>query len=206
MKKNVSYGSEDSALWVEASENVRVIKNDLHNSPTGLEVTISKKITIKKNDIHDNTIGIGLYPSVGGGTAVAVPLSELGDWDVAGNHVHDNNEPNTAPPGSMSAELPPGGGILVLGVDNVDVTNNRIENNDFFGIAMIDYCFAVDGTDFDCVTNPPEVTDTAPDNNRFIGNALFENGTNPPPGISRRWPRTSWRSSGRTTASATTRS
>ena len=37
------------------------------------------------------------------------------------NHVHDNNEPNTAPPGSMSAELPPGGGILVLGVDRVTV-------------------------------------------------------------------------------------
>ena len=48
VKKNVSYGSQDSALWVEASENVRVVGNDLHNSPTGLEITISKEITVEK--------------------------------------------------------------------------------------------------------------------------------------------------------------
>src|SRR5262249_12340025 len=29
VKKNVAYGSQDSALWVEASENVRVVDNDL---------------------------------------------------------------------------------------------------------------------------------------------------------------------------------
>ena len=61
MKKNVSYGSEDAALWVEASENVRVIGNDISGSPTGLEVTVSKNIQIKKNDVHDNTVGMGLY-------------------------------------------------------------------------------------------------------------------------------------------------
>jgi nitrous oxidase accessory protein NosD len=41
VKRNVSYGSEDSALWVEASENVRVLDNILHDSPTGLEITVS---------------------------------------------------------------------------------------------------------------------------------------------------------------------
>src|SRR5262249_46500082 len=61
VKKNLSYGSQDSALWVEGSENVRVIQNELSKSPTGLEVTISTDITIDRNNIHDNTIGVGLY-------------------------------------------------------------------------------------------------------------------------------------------------
>ncbi|MEO8133954.1 MAG: right-handed parallel beta-helix repeat-containing protein [Betaproteobacteria bacterium] len=181
VKKNVAYGSEDSALWIEASENVRVLKNEFYNSPTGLEITISKDVTVMKNDIHHNTIGIGLYhPSAAG-----LPLSEapdfLGNWKISGNYVHDNNQPNAAPPGSMSAALPSGGGILVLGVDNVDVSKNRIENNNFFGIAMIDYCIAVGGTSFDCTLNIPEV-ETSPDNNRFTSNALFGNGGDPEPG------------------------
>src|SRR5262249_5240966 len=123
VKKNVAYGSEDSALWIEASENVRVLHNEFHDSPTGLEITVSKNIVAKQNHIHHNTTGIGLYhPSA----ASLPPLGGDGNWDIIGNYVHDNNEPNDAPPGSMSAYLPPGGGILVLGVDNVNIHKNRI--------------------------------------------------------------------------------
>ena len=178
VKKNVSYGSQDSALWIEASENVRVIKNDLHHSPTGLEITVSKNILAKKNDVHHNSVGIGLYhPSAAG----LSPLGDDGDWKVIGNYVHDNNEPNSAPPGSMAADLPPGGGILVLGVDRVTLKKNRVENNDFFGIAVIDYCLAVDGSSFDCSSNPPEV-EPRPDDNEVIANLVTGNGGDPPAG------------------------
>jgi hypothetical protein len=136
---------------------------------------------IKKNDVHHNTIGIGLYHPSAAGLPPLQPLSDNGFWKVSDNHVHDNNEPNNAPLGSMSRELPNGGGILVLGVDNVEVTKNLVENNDFFGIAMIDYCIAVDGTSFACDLNTPEV-ETSPDNNQFIGNVLVANGLNAPPG------------------------
>ena len=182
MKKNVSYGSLDSSLWIEGSENVRVIENDLHHSPTGLEITISKEITVENNNVHDNTVGIGLYHPAGAGLPPLQPLSDNGHWHIIDNYVHDNNLENPAPPGSLVAELPRGGGILVLGVDNVDVERNRIENNDFFGIAMLDYCLAVDGSDVSCDVNPPDVRDTAPEHNRFVSNVLTNNGTNPPPG------------------------
>lgn len=178
VKKNVSYGSEDSALWVEASENVRVIKNELHHSPTGLEITVSNKILAKKNDIHDNSTGIGLYHPSAAGLPYLEPVERNGDWKIFKNHVYNNNEPNSAPPGSMSAGLPPGGGILVLGVDRVDLKKNLIENNDFYGIAVVDYCVAVFGTDFDCTTNPPEV-EPAPDDNTYAKNTLINNGTDP---------------------------
>jgi parallel beta-helix repeat protein len=182
VKKNVAYGSQDSALWVEGSENVRVLNNDLHHSPTGLEITVSKEITAEANDVHHNTIGVGLYHPAAAGLPPLQPLSDNGYWHIIDNHVHDNNEPNPAPEGSQAAQLPYGGGILVLGVDNVDVQRNRIDNNDFFGIAMIDYCLAVEGTDFDCKTNPPDVRDTSPEFNKFISNTLVSNATDPPPG------------------------
>ena len=130
VKKNVAYGSEDSALWVEASENVRVLKNDLSHSPTGLEITVSNNILVKGNEVHHNTAGIGLYHAKGAGLPPLQPPDRNGDWEIVGNHIHDNNIVNTAPPGSLSAELPPGIGIALIGVDRVTVKHNMIENND----------------------------------------------------------------------------
>lgn len=182
VKNNLSYGSLDSALWVEASENIRVVENEFHSSPTGLEITISHEITAERNEVHNNTVGIGLYHPSSAGLPPLQPLEKNAFWHIIDNYVHDNNAPNTAPEGSQSAELPSGGGILVLGVDHVDIRDNRIENNDFFGIAVVEYCLAVLGTEFDCNRNPPEVEDTTPEHNQVIGNTLVDNHAAPPPG------------------------
>jgi len=187
VKRNVAYGSLDSALWVEASENVRVLNNDLHHSPTGLEITISKGITAENNDIHDNTIGIGLYHPAAAGLASPWPYPELGNWHIVNNDVYDNNFPNPLPPGgSEVSALPPGIGMLVLGVDHVDIQKNRIESNDFVGIAVVDWCLAVAGTGFDCSSSTPDVEDPTPDYNQVIGNKFANNhaDTSPPPDVS----------------------
>lgn len=181
VSKNVSYGSIDSALWVEASQNVRVIENELHHAPTGFEVTVSNEVHAEGNDIHDNTIGVGLYHPAGAGLPPLEPPSANGFWHIIDNHIYNNNLPNPATGGTV-AELPPGGGILLLGVDNVDVQGNLIENNNFFGIAIIDYCVAVQDTDFDCRVNPPDFRDSAPEFNKLISNVLVDNAANPPPG------------------------
>lgn len=182
VKKNLSYGSLDSALWVEAVENVRVIDNTLHTSPTGLEVTVSNDVHMEGNIVYNNVVGIGLYPPESAGLPPSNwPSQPFRNWKVIDNHVYENNLPNPVTGGSVG-NLPPGGGILVLGVDTVTVQDNRIENNDFFGIAMTDYCVAVAGTSISCEDNPPIVPDTAPENNKFIGNTLSGNGGNAPPG------------------------
>ena len=182
VKKNVSYGSVDSALWVEASEDVRVIKNEFHHAPTGVEITVSKNILVKKNDIHDNTVGVGLYHP---NAASLDPLGGDGFWRIEKNHIYNNNEPNSASGGIVSA-LPVGAGVLVLGVDNVTIKNNVIENNDFLGVAVIDWCIAVGlagpGSGIDCTANPP-IVEPAPDNNEVIGNELANNGNAPPSGF-----------------------
>ena len=175
VKKNVSYGSEDSALWVEASTDVRVLSNELHSSPTGLEITVSNNVEARKNVVYNNTTGIGLYHPNG---ASLPPIPEMANWEITKNHVYDNNAPNTAPPGSQAASLPPGGGILVLGTDGAIITKNLVENNDFYGIAMVDYCLAVGGSAFDC-NNIPPIVDEFPEDNFVQQNEFVDNGTAP---------------------------
>jgi len=177
VKHNVAYGSEDSALWVEASDDVRVLNNEFHHSPTGLEVTVSNNVYMKGNDVHHNTVGVGFYHPNG---ASLPPLDVMANWTFKKNNVHDNNEPNSAPPGSMSGSLPAGGGILVNGTDWGTFDKNTITNNDFYGVAVIDWCTAVAGSDFNCTDNPP-IVDEFPDSNRFRGNVITGNGTNPDP-------------------------
>ncbi len=183
VKKNLSYGSEDAALWIEASENVRVIGNELHSSPTGLEVTISTNVKMVKNNIYNNTVGVGLYHPTAAGLPAEPPYTQYGNWILTANNVHDNNFVNTAPPGSMSSALPPGIGVLVLGVDRVTMRRNTITGNGSVGIGMLDWCLGVADGPFDCTINPPEVADTVPDENRFIANTVTGNGTNIGPGF-----------------------
>ncbi|MFN2427786.1 MAG: right-handed parallel beta-helix repeat-containing protein [Candidatus Binatia bacterium] len=180
VKKNVSYGSDDSALWVEASTNVRVLRNEIYDSVTGLEVTISAEVEMTKNTVYNNTIGVGLYHANGAGMDIP-PGQEIDGWELTKNHIYDNNRANTAPPASLAGSLPPGGGILVLGVDRVLAAKNLIENNDFFGIAMVDYCAAVEGGASDCDLVPP-VVEGMPELNQFQNNELVNNGTAPPMG------------------------
>jgi parallel beta-helix repeat protein len=177
VKKNVSYGSEDSALWVEASENVRVLQNELYESVTGLEVTISSNVLMMKNNVHDNTVGVGLYHPNGAGMDIPDGLVS-GGWVVKKNHIHDNNFPNGASPSSMSGSLPPGGGVLLLGVDGVIVESNLIENNGFYGVAMVDFCAAVDGSSFDCELLPT-IVEGFPESNMIRNNTLLGNGLTP---------------------------
>jgi parallel beta-helix repeat protein len=174
VKNNVAYGSQDSALWIEASEKVRVIKNELHHAPTGLEVTISENVFMKGNDIHNNTVGVGLYHSA----AAGLPIGTLkGNWRLVGNHIYNNNEPNSAP-GGQASNLPSGIGILLIGPDDNLLQRNLVENNEFVGLAVLNWCFPPN----DCVANEPEDPDTEPERNQVIDNTFTGNGGNPPSG------------------------
>ena len=178
VKRNVAYGSEDSALWVEASENVRVLKNELYDSPTGLEITVSQNVEAKQNDVHDNTVGIGLYHALGAGLPPLLPLERNGDWEITDNHVHDNNSTNNAPPGSLAGMLPPGIGILLVGVDRVTVKDNLVENNNTIGLAMADWCLVTT-----CPSPfPPGIPNTIPEDNTVVKNVFTNNAQAPASG------------------------
>ncbi len=179
VQHNVSYGSLDTALWVAASENVRVIGNDLFGSPTGLEITVANNVLATHNHIHDNTVGVGLYhPNAAGNP----PKPVMANWVIAHNSIHDNNLPNPAPPGSFQAGLPSGVGVLLLGVSDHVVAKNYVVGNDSAGIAVLGWCTAVSlGDPSRNCTNDPPIADPASNDNLVASNWLRDNGANPPP-------------------------
>jgi parallel beta-helix repeat protein len=177
VKKTVAYGTIDSALWVEASQNVRVINNDLSQSPTGLEVTISQNITMENNNIHNNTTGVGLYHPAGAGLPQELwPAGPYKDWHVLNNDVYDNNYTNPAL-GGLVEEIPPGLGVLISGVSHVDVQQNRIERNRYIGVAMIDWCLGLGSPTCEGIPLPPGFSDATVSDTQVIANKFADNGT-----------------------------
>ncbi len=161
------------------SENVRVIGNELYGSPTGLEITVANNVLATHNDIHDNTVGVGLYhPNAAGNPQKPV----MANWVIEHNHIHDNNLPNPAPPGSFQEALPPGFGVLLLGVSDHVIAKNNIEGNDLAGIGVLGWCTAVSLGDpsRNCSNDPPKADPSANKNLVYL-NKLKNNGLNPPP-------------------------
>jgi hypothetical protein len=148
----------------------------------GFEVSNSDDILLAHNEVLGNTVGMAILflPDI---------FDERPDTQritVRNNHVHDNNKPNTARPGSILSTVPSGTGILYLGVDDSLITKNVVERHDFVGIGVVDYCLVVSGGPFDCSVDP-DITlgfllDNAASNNRVVENVVVNNGTTPDPG------------------------
>jgi parallel beta-helix repeat protein len=181
----------DSGIWVETSENVVVTYNYAADNVNGFEVSNSDDIVLAHNESMNNTIGaaILLLPDIFDDRPGAKRI------DMHDNYIHDNNKPNTARPGSILSFIPPGLGVLYLGVDGSLISRNWVENNDFVGIAVSDYCLPLFGTPFQCpppfgnpdLPSDPSITpeflaDQSADDNRVEENDLINNGTNPQPG------------------------
>jgi hypothetical protein len=182
VQNNVSYGTQDTAMWVAASENVRVIGNEVYGAPIGIEVNVSVNVEVKQNDVHDNTVGIALFHPNSAGN---LPRPDQGDWVVEQNNVYENNLPNPAPPTSFQGALPPGIGILVLGTSGNVVAKNTVENNDFVGIGVLGWCTATSTIPrFNCIERPPVIDgvfyDPSVNDNLIAQNRVSDNGLNPP--------------------------
>jgi nitrous oxidase accessory protein NosD len=174
VQENVSYGSLDTAMWVAASQDVRVIDNEMRDSVIGLEITVSDDVEVKENDIHGNTVGVGLFHPNAAGNA---QIGEMNNWVIEQNHIRDNNLfPNPAPPDSFQAGLPPGAGVLLLGVSDHVISKNVVENNGLVGIGVLGWCTAVnDVPGRNCIEFPPQA-DPAANNNLVSQNTLINNG------------------------------
>jgi hypothetical protein len=99
------------------------------------------------------------------------------------NHIYDNNKDNTARPGSVLSFIPKGIGVLYAGVDDSLIEGNLIQDNDFIGVGIADYCAMLSGTDFDCESDPSMtleyLLDQAAENNTVRGNTFINNGSEP---------------------------
>ena len=169
----------DSGIWVETSENVVVRNSFASGNVNGFEVSNSDDVLLAHNESTGNTVGaaILLLPDIFDDRPGANRI------DLRSNWIHDNNKENSARPGSILSFVPSGTGVLYLGVDRSTIANNRIENNNFTGVAIADYCITVMGTPFDCTLDPtitPEfLGDQDAAGNTVTENMLIDNGTAP---------------------------
>ncbi|MFK7887729.1 MAG: nitrous oxide reductase family maturation protein NosD [Gammaproteobacteria bacterium] len=179
IKDSSAVGADDSGIWVETSTDIDVIDNLSADNVNGFEVSNSDRILLEGNVATGNTVGMSLFVL----TDLVDERPGTNKITVRENWVHDNNKENNSSPGSILSVLEPGFGILVLGVDNSVIENNLVENNNFFGIAIADYCLGVQGSSFDCSVNPPPAEfDPTPERNQIKRNTLNNNGTDPDPG------------------------
>lgn len=174
-------GADDSGIWVETSENVKVTHNLVEGNVNGFEISNSQDILVAHNEVRGNTVGIAalFLPDIFG----VRPYARR--YTIRDNYIHDNNKPNTATPDAILSSVPPGTGILHVGVDDSTISGNLVENNNFIGIAIADYCAVVQGGPFDCSLDPTVtpgfVALSEATSNSITDNLLQANGLNPDP-------------------------
>jgi parallel beta-helix repeat protein len=176
-----AFDADDSGIWVETSENVQVVHNFVSNNVNGFEVSNSDDVLLAHNVATGNSVGMAilLLPDIYHLRSSAKRIDMRNNWIVG------NNKPNTAPPGTVLAEVPAGTGIIHVGVDQSEIADNHVADHDSVGIALVDYCLAVLQTDFACFLDPavtPEfLADSGPRRNRVLRNTILDNATNPDP-------------------------
>ena len=179
VRRNRATGSGDSGIWVETSESVLVADNLVEGNLIGFEISNSEDVALVNNETRGNSLGVATFVLPGLARSGAKRIT------ISNNFIHDNNRPNSAPPGSLTGGLPAGTGILHMGVDDSLIEGNRIQDHNLAGIAVVDVCVAWAGTRLDCSVNPRVTSaflaDQDATNNRIVKNVLVRNGMAPGP-------------------------
>ncbi len=123
-------GHRDTGIYVGLSTDVFIARSRAFANVVGFDVENSSHIRLIGNESYNNTAGIlvTLLPGL--------QVKTASDVVVVGNFVHDNNHVNFGDPGDEVSALPPGIGILVLGVDQVTIVANVVTHNDSAGIVV----------------------------------------------------------------------
>jgi parallel beta-helix repeat protein len=158
----------DAGIYVGQSDSVVIAENRAENNLIGLEVENSRHCSVLSNELTNNTIGIlvDILPFLVKKTQDATL--------VAYNQVRDNNRVNTGSPGDITAVIPSGTGILILGGHAATVMLNKIENNGFAGVAVASLCLGLALEGLPCTGLD---IDPDPSANRIVLNELENNGT-----------------------------
>jgi parallel beta-helix repeat protein len=170
------YGASDAGIYVGQSKNVIVRNNKVHENVAGLEIENTSAADVYENEAYNNTGGIMVFDMP------EVPVKNGRDVYVHNNNVHENNLANFGPPGNTVALVPAGMGMLVMAYNNVELTNNKVTNNNTLGICVAS--FLTSGKEYsDTLYNPYTYAvyihdneikreNALPDTSRMIGKLL----------------------------------
>ena len=125
-------GASDAGIYVGQSKNVIVRNNKVYWNVAGIESENSENVSIYNNQAYNNTGGILVFDLPG--------LTHYGrKIKVYDNAVYDNNLFNFAPAGNIVGAVPSGTGIMVLATREVEIYNNKLENNNTIEVAVVSY-------------------------------------------------------------------
>lgn len=128
----IAMGSSDAGIYVGQSDSVVIRNNKAYWNVAGIEAENSRYVEIYGNEAWENTGGLLVFDLPG--------LTQYGHTTrVYDNYLHDNNQINFAQKGNVVASIPPGSGMMILATHNIEVRNNKIENNRSVGIAIVSY-------------------------------------------------------------------
>jgi parallel beta-helix repeat protein len=129
----IATDASDAGIYVGQSENIIVRRNRAENNVAGIEIENSANADVYENVATHNTGGILVFS-----------LPDLKEkvgrhCRVYNNQIVENNHENFAPKGNTVASVPPGTGVMILANRQVEVFDNKIENNQNAGVSICSY-------------------------------------------------------------------
>ncbi|HXB91192.1 MAG TPA: parallel beta-helix domain-containing protein [Puia sp.] len=127
-------GSSDAGIYVGQTDSAIVRNCKASRNVAGCENENTSHAQVYDNEFFGNTAGFLAFDLPG--------LSKRGGFvKVYHNYIHDNNSRNFAKAGSFGTywgvgNASPGSGVIVLAASNIDIYDNRIENNNSSAIAL----------------------------------------------------------------------
>lgn len=132
----IAIGASDAGIYVGQSEDIVVRNSRAEYNVAGIEIENSINADVYDNVATNNTGGILVFDLPG------LALSNGNHVRVYRNKVYENNHPNFAPPGNIVAGVPPGTGMTVMAMVDVEIFENEIRDNNTFNIAIYSYLMA----------------------------------------------------------------
>lgn len=126
-------GAADAGIYVGQCRQAIVRGSTVHQNVIGIEVENTTGADVYDNDVTDNTVGI---------LAVILPnlmKKDGGEVLIRENRISGNDRENFAEEGTTAGAVPPGAGILVLGLPDAEVRDNTVEDQSGPGIFVASY-------------------------------------------------------------------
>lgn len=162
IEKCYARGASDAGIYVGQTINAVVKDNLVEYCVAGIEIENTVTAEVSGNEARHNTGGLLIFDH----PSLKYDGKHTRAFD---NYIHDNNYRNFAPAANNATgvgNLSPGTGVLVLRTSDVEVFNNRIENNNTMSVGIISY-----------VTVEPTIMETRPDFDPIPRNVFIHDNT-----------------------------
>lgn len=133
IENSTAIGASDAGIYVGQCENIIVRNNVARKNVTGIEIENSVGADVHDNLATDNTGGILVFKLPN------LPKKESRQCRVFNNTIKANNRENFARPGTLVSGLPPGGGLILMATDEVEVFGNTIADNATANVSIISF-------------------------------------------------------------------